>query len=711
MSLNALLLGLLSLAPAAGARSEAWPDETHFPPSTALAEGVSPEALARLDRLVQGLVDDGEVVGAELLVIKDGRSILHEAYGWRDREAEVPMQTGSVFCVRSMTKPLIGAAIAILVEEQRLELGTRVAELLPSFDVEGSRDITVEHLLTHTSGLPLSRILARDLSTLEGIQAVAELGAGVPLAFEPGAGFLYSDQGADTLTAILEVVSGAPAEDFVRQRLLEPLGMVDSTCTLPEGHPLRARACAKYAGSKGAWTRFWSPADPPLFPFFLGSQGLYATLEDYACFLDLWLHCGRAGRERILRPGSVRRTLEPGPFPVQGATGFPGLRLDYGRLMQLWTAPGEDEDDREVVVFGHTGSDGTHAWAFPEEKAMVLYFTQSRQNTSGLRVEELLGELFLGAPFDPNELAPPFDEYLGYYREDEDDLYRAIVRDGDDLALEIPGQAVVPLSYVGEDRWKLRPEPSTVLAFRRSEEGAVTGFSIGDHVEVRFEPGADLPSADELAARVASVHGVERMEAVGPLAITSRLEIERLELAGEVRSWLAWPDRWRVDETVGEERECTAFDGSTVLWASGSRAPVPVEEPRAQELRRDTLFVRFGDWRETYPRLRVIERLGAGDDQVFVLRTDDTSAPARTLYVDAATGRLGREDSMAVIPRMGRIGRRLTFRDFREVSGMLLPHRTEVELANPMIGPIVVTIEDVAVGVELDEHRFELRDE
>ena len=76
-----------------------------FPVSTARAEGVSPDALARLNKLVQTLVKDEEIVGAELLVIKNGRSILHEAYGCRDREAAVPMETGSVFCVRSMTKP------------------------------------------------------------------------------------------------------------------------------------------------------------------------------------------------------------------------------------------------------------------------------------------------------------------------------------------------------------------------------------------------------------------------------------------------------------------------------------------------------------------------------------------------------------------------------------------------------------------------------
>ena len=86
---------------------------------------------------------------------------------------------------------------------------------------------------------------------------------------------------------------------------------------------MRARGCAKYAGSPGMWTRFWGPADPPLFPFFLGSQGLYSTLEDYARFMDLWRNKGRVGKQRLLAGRSVRKALTPSPPPFPGQTGFP----------------------------------------------------------------------------------------------------------------------------------------------------------------------------------------------------------------------------------------------------------------------------------------------------------------------------------------------------------------------------------------------------
>lgn len=681
-----------------------------FPPSTALAEGVSPEGLARLGELVRSFVEREEIVGAELLVIVHGRTILHEGYGWRDRESELSMRPGGVFCVRSMTKPLIGAAAWMLIEEGRLELDTRAAEHLPAFDVADRREITVEQLLRHQGGLPMSLILARDPRTLGSLRAVADLGGACALDFAPGTAFGYSDQGTDTLTAMIEIAGGAPAEDFVRERLLEPLGMHDSTCLMSEGNPLRERACSAYIGSPGAWTRFWDPAQPQLFGVFLGSQALYSTAVDYARFLELYLGRGRAGGERLLRASSVRRTLEPGAWPISSSTGFPGLRTDYGTLMQLWTRPAaqDDEGERELVVFGHTGSDGTHAWAFPEQEAMVLYFTQSRGTSTGVRVEGRLAELFLGAPFDPLQVAPPLEEYLGYYWEGEGDLYRAIVRDGEDLALEIVGKAVVPLDYLGEDRWRLRPQPSTVLAFERDETGTVLGYSIGEHRELRFTPRADLPPADEVAARVAAAHRLERLADAGVVRLRGRIEFPKLELCGESTLWLDWPDRWRMDDAVGEQLGSVAFDGTTLRSASAVKPAAPLEGPGAELLLQGDPFLRFGDWRRDGALLTVIQELGAGDRRAVLVRAGDASRPAPTLFVDLESGRLMNVAGLPFIDGLGRVGQKVRFDDWRDVAGALLPFRVEVELAHPLIGTVLNVYEGFEAGVEVDAGWFSL---
>jgi CubicO group peptidase (beta-lactamase class C family) len=704
--MHALALALtVSFAPALPAQETA----PAFPPSTALAERISPEALARLSDLVQSFVDSGEIVGAELLVIVRGRTILHEGYGWRDRESEVAMQPGGVFCVRSMTKPLIGAATWMLIEEGELSPDDRVAEYLPAFDVEGKRDITILQLLTHTSGLPLSLILGRDPRTLESVRAVADLGGSCELESEPGTGFHYSDQGTDTLTAVVEVATGAPAEDFVRARLLEPLGMGDTTCLMGAGHPLRERACSAYAGSPGAWSRFWSPADEALFPVFLGSQGLYSTALDYARFLDLYLRRGRADGGRLLRATSVRRTLRPGEHGLVGPTGLPGARAEYGTLMQVWTRAGAAEgDERELMAFGHTGSDGTHAWAFPEQEALVLYFTQSRGTLTGLRVEERLGELLLGVPFDPLQLAPPLEQYLGYYWEGEGDLYRAIVRDGDDLALEVVGRAVAPLDFMGDDRWRLRSEPSTVLAFDRDGDGAVVGYHIGEHVERRFTPRADLPSADAVAERVAAAHRIDRLEQAGVVRMRGRIEIPKLERTGETVTWLAWPDRWRSDEAVGEVVGSVAFDGATLRTRTSASPAQPLEGEAAALLRQRDPFLRFGDWRREGVPLAVVQELKRGDEHALLVRLGDCSAPATTVYVDWSTGRVSHMAGLTYIEGLGRIGQKVSFGDWRDVGGATLPFRIEVALAHPLIGTILNTYEAFETGVEIDAGWFRL---
>ena len=362
------------------------------------------------------------------------------------------------------------------------------------------------------------------------------------------------------------------------------------------------------------------------------------------------------------------------------------------------------------MAFGHTGSDGTHAWVFPEQKAMVLYFTQSRGNTTGLDVEDALARLFLGAPYDPEQDIPPLESYTGFYWEGEGDKYRAIIRDGDGLALEIMGLAVVPLKYVGEDQWKLRPEPTKVLKFQRSEEGEVTGFTIDGHQEFRFEPSDSLPAVEDLAARAAQAHRLDLAQGLGPLRMTGEVFIKAFNVTAQMTTLLEWPDRFRMDNLSPGQFERIAYDGEHV-WSESSMKPLSkVGDQAAELLRFDSPLARFGDLLAWHPDLQVIQRLDWDNKTIYLLRTGDTSGPARSLYVDGDTGRLLGEDSMTFIEGMGAMGQSLRFGDYRDVSGMLLPYRSEVTLAHKMIGTIVTTLDEIELGVEVSEGAFELRD-
>ncbi|PCH80352.1 MAG: hypothetical protein COB96_03475 [Planctomycetota bacterium] len=683
-----------------------------FPVSRPSLQEISPEALDKLSQRVQQLVDEDEIVGAEVLIIRNGLSILHKSYGWRDREAKVPMENGSVFCVRSMTKPFIGASVLMLIEAGKIKLDDPICRYLPAFDVDGMRSITIDHLLTHTSGLPMSAIMAMDLGDLSGIQDVATLGGKQDLEFEPGTSFNYSDQGTDTLTALIEIVSGISAAEFVQTRLLDPLGMSESATVMTADHPLRARVCAKYFGQRGNWSPFWNPEKPPLFHFFLGSQGLYSTLSDYARFTQFWLNDGRVGDQQLLSQGLVQKALTPGGYPLGSPTGLPGLRAEYGSLMQLWTAPTtpETEGEREVIAFGHTGSDGTHAWVFPEQNAMAFYFTQSRGTLSGFAVEEALGELFLGVPVvDLRHTAPPMEQYLGYYKEHDDDSYSAIVRDGDDLAIEVPGIALFPLDYIGEDQWKLRG-PGIVLAFDRSETGEVLGYTRGDEYEVRFTPSSELPSVDELEALTIKAHRLDLLETAGPLRITSKIEFLTLGLKGEESSLYAWPDFFRMDALIGKEFEHMAVSGDKVSYHSPQKPVAVIDGMLAEQIRLGHHLARLGEWRRWHPQMEVIQQLERGDRVIFLVRAGDTSAPAPTLIIEAGSGIVLGEDSIPFVEGIGRLGQHVRFSDYRDVSGMRLPFTTRAKYANRMIGTVMSTVTDFELGVELPAGIFELEE-
>ena len=150
-----------------------------------------------------------------------------------------------------MTKPITGAATQLLVDDGMLALDDRASAYLPGFDTDASREITIEQLLTHTSGLPLTTL--QSTHDYESLNAMANAtGEGGP-EFAPGSKFWYSDAGADVLGAIVEQVSGSDLEDFVTDRLLKPLTMEDAHYPGDPGDPgwTGSRACTSVGEATG----------------------------------------------------------------------------------------------------------------------------------------------------------------------------------------------------------------------------------------------------------------------------------------------------------------------------------------------------------------------------------------------------------------------------------------------------------------------------
>ncbi len=465
------------------------------------AESIAPEALVELSQIVEGFVADGKVVGAELAVIQDRQVLLHEVYGWNDQERATPLDIDALYNIRSMTKPIVGTAVLMLVDEGKLALDDRVADYLPAFDNEASGDITVEHLLTHRSGLPLS--ILTSFAGFPTLRSIADAAGEQGPDFPPGSDFQYSDTGMEVLGALVEVVAGMPLDQFLQERILDPLQMNDTLTLVDSQDPRAGRIASAFIGNPGSWSLFWQAGDEPIYPFTMGSQSLYSTAMDYARFLAFWMDGGQVDGRPLLSQEAVARALTPvSDAGMPG--GFPGLRLDYGQTWIIYVSRDAPEGDGEMALFGHSGSDGTWAWAWPDRDLMVLYFTQSRGQGTGIGLEGDLYRLLIDPSAETvvEEIPDELKSYLGSYVATTGPLmfrpFEILVQNGK-LAVNVPEQIVIELLDPDEDGlWRLALDPSIAVSFVQDDAGDVLTMNWHQGGEQFEIPRGEMPEEPPL---------------------------------------------------------------------------------------------------------------------------------------------------------------------------------------------------------------------
>jgi CubicO group peptidase (beta-lactamase class C family) len=506
-----ILIALVLLAgPLAGCKfitgeETPWTRPGAFSYATPESQGMSADALEELADIVSTYLDEGRIVGAELMVLKNRYIVMHEVFGWRDRESDVSMEKNTLFNIRSMTKPITGAAAQLLIDRGQLRLDDRVADYLPGFDNDRSENITVEQLLTHRAGLPLTILTSvdeyGDLLTMAN-----EVGRRGP-EFPPGSKLWYSDAGTEALGGLVEAVSGQSLDSFVTENLLQPIGMTDTFYFTPasQDDPRRERIASLYIGGIDEWSRFWTPEEP-LYPFAWGSQSLYGTTLDYARFLSIWLDSGLVNGKPVLSARAVSRTLEPVarltslgsdmPFP----TGFYNLDIHYGQMSIVYT----DRDSGKTVVIGHSGSDATHAWAWPEHDLIILYFTQSRGSTAGIILESEIDRLFIHPELEgTNARAKERNaRYLGTYIANfgpfRNAEFEVTVLNGQ-LAVDIPNQLVFELEEPDEEgRWHFKLIDELAVSFEQDASGTVVKMKLHEAGEVFELPKGEAPEVAAL---------------------------------------------------------------------------------------------------------------------------------------------------------------------------------------------------------------------
>jgi CubicO group peptidase (beta-lactamase class C family) len=218
--------------------------------------GMSSQRLQRISRFIKEYIDTNQIAGAVTLVARHGKVVHFGRRGWRYKEADQPTGTDAIFSLASMTKPIASTALMMLWEDGRFVLDDPISKWLPSSAgkevlvdgrlVKPDRPVTARHVLTHTSGLTLPQVEGQPPA--KTLQESIERAASVPLRFQPGTRWLYGDS-MDYAGALVAKISGKGLDEFLRERIFEPLAMHDTQYNIPREKVVRVAAV--YRPDKG----------------------------------------------------------------------------------------------------------------------------------------------------------------------------------------------------------------------------------------------------------------------------------------------------------------------------------------------------------------------------------------------------------------------------------------------------------------------------
>jgi CubicO group peptidase (beta-lactamase class C family) len=362
--------------------------------------GLSTERLRQIHAMVQRHIDAGDITGAVVLVARKGQIAYLEAQGAMDLESKKPMTRDSMFRMASMTKPVIGTSIMMMLEEGKLQLGDPVSKYIPEFkdmkvavlieaghgpgnppkfySMPAERPITIKDLLTHTSGLSsgpmgqseVAKIRRQPTETLADY--IPRL-ATTPLEFQPGTHWMYSpSDGFDVLARIVEVTSGMPLNRFLKQRIFDPLDMPD-TSHYPSDAQM-SRLVTAYQKTATGLVKNENSLSMSSKVYFAGGGGLVSTIDDYSHFAQMLANGGELNGRRLLSPRTVKLMSSVHiPYTLPGRTLGEGFGLSV-RVMQDAIVGNHRVSDGS---FGWSGAYGTHFWVDPKEDIVAVMMIQT----------------------------------------------------------------------------------------------------------------------------------------------------------------------------------------------------------------------------------------------------------------------------------------------------------------------------------------------
>jgi CubicO group peptidase (beta-lactamase class C family) len=371
--------------------------------------GFSADRLKRVGEAVQRHLTSRNVAGAVTLVARRGKIAHFEAHGMQDIAAKKPMPKNGIFRLASMSKPITGVAIMILVEEGKIRLNDPVSRFIPEFKalnkvavarpgatgaappagarggpntppafdlVAATREITIRDLLTHGSGLMsggLGAASAPQRTESDTLATYIPKLATVPLDFQPGTLWRYSGlAGFDVLSRVVEIVSGQTYDQFLKQRIFDPLGMKDTGFVLSNEQNSRLVTMYRTSpqglepGNQNSSTKYFS-----------GASAIMTTAEDYLQFGQMLLNGGQLNGKRILGPRTVELMVANHTGDkVAGQFGRPARGVGFGLSMQVVEDPVAADFRVSKGSFSWPGGSGVSFWVEPQEQIVSIYMIQ-----------------------------------------------------------------------------------------------------------------------------------------------------------------------------------------------------------------------------------------------------------------------------------------------------------------------------------------------
>ncbi len=383
---------------------------TMLPLARPAALGFDGDRLARIDRFLQErYIEPRRLAGTLLLVARRGELVHRSVLGHASLEDGRRLEEDTIFRIYSMTKPLTSIALMMLVEEGRIALDDPVAQWIPSWQALSvyraglpgafatrpvDAPMRVLDLMRHTSGLTYGfqnrtnvdaayRSLRLDAFTAESLEALAESLAGVPLEFSPGSGWNYGVS-TDIVGHLVALASGMPFDDFLRRRVLGPLGMHDTDFQVPEAKRSRFAECyVRSADGSLAPAQLGSFDQPPRAPS--GGGGLVGTAADYLRFCEMLRRGGELDGVRLVGPKTIalmaanhlpggKDLAELAPAGMFSEAAYQGLGFGLGFATVTDPARYGVAASRGEISWG--GMASTTFWVDPVEQVCVVFMTQ-----------------------------------------------------------------------------------------------------------------------------------------------------------------------------------------------------------------------------------------------------------------------------------------------------------------------------------------------